>query len=260
MKARIYPNPISITPPVIAHRGASDRAPENTLAAFLKAHELGARWAEFDVMLSACGEVVVFHDETLTRTTNGIGRVDEYPYSYLQTLDAGSWFNPSFSQQRIPTLAEVIDFLCQQQMAANIEIKPVMGNEQLTVQKVLAVIQRCWRDPSLPLLISSFSLPTLEYVRQFAPKALIGLLTGAWFPQWQSVCDALSCVSVHVNEKTLDSSKVAEIKATGRLVLSYTVDEPQRAEQLFAWGVDAVFSNCFDKIAAILPEAKMLKK
>ena len=91
---------LQFLPPVIAHRGASAYAPENTLAAFVKAAQLGIRWIECDVMQAACGEVIIFHDETLERTTNGKGDVDRYPYSYLQSLDAGSWFDPIFSGEK----------------------------------------------------------------------------------------------------------------------------------------------------------------
>src|SRR5438552_7543288 len=96
-------NPVSYLSSIIAHRGASALAPENTLAAFHKAKEIGAKWVEFDCMLASCGEVVVIHDETLDRTTNGLGRVIDYPYSYLKTLNAGSWFNPIFADEKIPT-------------------------------------------------------------------------------------------------------------------------------------------------------------
>src|SRR5438445_1086012 len=115
---------------LIAHRGASALAPENTLAAFRKAGEIGAKWVEFDVMLAADGEAVVIHDDTLDRTTNAKGNVCDYPYSYLQTLDAGSWFNPQFSHEKIPTLAEVIGVLRHCKLAANIEIKPSVGKEE----------------------------------------------------------------------------------------------------------------------------------
>src|SRR3990167_3541643 len=135
---------IEINPPVIAHRGASAYAPENTFAAFLKAKELGARWLEFDVMLAACGEVVVIHDETLNRTTNQSGLVDHATYADLKTLDAGSWFDPLFSTEIIPTLEMTIDFLYRHQLAANIEMKAPIGKEEITAKKVLDIIQAHW--------------------------------------------------------------------------------------------------------------------
>src|SRR5690348_1162223 len=92
---------------VIGHRGACTYAPENTLASFKKAHELGIQWVEFDVMLSRDKVSVVFHDETLNRTTNGTGYIDECTFDELSKLDAGSSFGPEFKGERIPLLSDV---------------------------------------------------------------------------------------------------------------------------------------------------------
>ncbi len=229
---------------IIAHRGASALAPENTLAAFRKASELGAKWVEFDVMLAGCGEVIVIHDKTLDRTTNGSGLVSDYPYQYLQTLDAGTWFDSQFKGEKIPTLAEVIDTLHEYQLAANIEIKPALGQEIETVQRVLQVIDTCWRPDMSAPLISSFSPRVLECVRQKSKKHFLSYFMGEWHDDWEKYCDAFGCISVNVKHTILNQARIAEIKKTKRFVLSYTVDEFQLAERLWTFGVDAIFSNC----------------
>lgn len=234
---------ISIAPRVIAHRGASARAPENTLAAFRQAKAIGAAWVEFDVMLAACGEAVVIHDETLERTTNGVGRVADFPYSYLQTLDAGSWFAPQFRGEKIPTLIEVLDLLHELKLMANIEIKPCVGQEAETVKEVMRIIAQHWRAEHPPL-ISSFSRTVLADVRVKSATSLLGFLMHEWQDDWHQACDDLNCVTVNVNEQILDRAKIADIKASNRLLLSYTVDDTARAQELFSFGVDAVFSNC----------------
>jgi glycerophosphoryl diester phosphodiesterase len=234
---------IKFQPPVIAHRGASKFAPENTLPAFLKAKALGARWVEFDVMLAACGEAVVIHDETLDRTTNGKGNVCDHPYSYIKTLDAGSWFDAVFAGAHVPSFAEVIRLLHQQGLSANVEIKAVEGQEEKTVQKILHEIERHWAADQAPPLISSFSETILRMVRQHAPNALLAFLMDEWMADWRVICDALHCVSVNVNHLILNAERVSEIKATNRYLLSYTVNESQRAQTLFSYGVDAVFSD-----------------
>lgn len=240
-----YINPVSsYLSPIIAHRGASALAPENTLISFQKASELGAKWIEFDVMLAACGEAVVIHDETLDRTTNGHGNVCDYPYSYLKTLDAGSWFHPQFAGEKIPTLAEVIETLYRLNLNANIEIKPVLGLEEETVKKVLAVVNQYWRAEMNPPLISSFSWKVLEYVRQYSKTHYLAYLMNEWHADWQKSCNDLNCISVDINHRILNQERVNEVKATDRLLLSYTVDDSLIAQQLFDWGVDAVFSNC----------------
>ncbi len=237
-------NPVSWLSPIIAHRGASALTPENTLIAFQKANEIGAKWVEFDVMLAACGEAVVIHDETLDRTTNGHGPVRDYPYSYLKTLDAGSWFNPIFSGEKIPTLAEVIETLHRFNLAANIEIKPAPGYEEETVKKVLDVLKHFWRKEMKPPLISSFSRIVLDSVRKYSETHLLAYLINEWDPDWKKSCDELNCVSVDINHRILNQARVNEIKSANHLLLSYTVDDPVIAQQLFDWGVDAVFSNC----------------
>ena len=237
---------------IIAHRGASALAPENTLAAFRKASEIGAKWVEFDVMLAGCGEVVVIHDETLDRTTNGKGLVSDYPYHYLATLDAGSWFNPKFSSEKIPTLAEVIHALRQYRLAANIEIKPAVGKEEETVARVLAVIHACWQFDMPAPLISSFSEQVLRCVRHHSKTHFLAYLMDEWHEDWQKKCDEFNCISVDVNHAILNEARVKEMQKTKRFVLSYTVDNPQLAEQLLTWGVNAVFSNCPAKMQSFL--------
>lgn len=248
---------LSIRPTVIAHRGASAYAPENTLAAFLKAKELGASWVEFDVMLTADHEVVVIHDEKLDRTTNGTGCVRNYSYQDLKKLDAGSWFNPIFSGEKIPSLREVIEFLHKHQLSANIEIKAFSGQEELIVEKVLNVIKKYWKAEMPPPLVSSFSLPVLRFVRQYSSTCLLGFLMHKWTPDWETLCDELNCIAVDINEKIVTQEKIKQIKTTGRLVLAYTVNDPKRAQELFGWGVDAVFTDALDKILFSIQSARL---
>ena len=117
---------------VVAHRGFSGAAPENTLAAFRMAIEAGSDMIELDVHLSKDGKVVVIHDETQERTTNGQGRVADRPLKEIKGLDAGSWFSPPFAGERIPTLQEVLS-LAQGKVPVNIEIKnPTHGKYDIT--------------------------------------------------------------------------------------------------------------------------------
>ncbi|MES2218466.1 MAG: glycerophosphoryl diester phosphodiesterase [Pseudomonadota bacterium] len=236
-------SPIKFVPPLIAHRGASSIAPENTLAAFLLAKQQGATWVEFDVMLTADGEAVVIHDESLERTTNGIGDVDKIIYSQLAKLDAGSWFNPAFADERVPTLREVITFLKKHQLAANVEIKAIPGQEAAVVTKVLAEIKQYWSATMTPPLISSFSMPILQQVRQQQPEALIGMLIHEWFDGWEEIAEALNPVSMNMNEEIMTPTVATQFKNNNKLITCYTVNQPARAMELFAMGVDAVFTD-----------------
>lgn len=236
--------------PVIAHRGASHNAPENTLAAFRLAKTLSAQWVEFDVMLSADGEAVVIHDETVDRTTNGKGRVCDLTLQQLQALDAGSWFDARYTGERIPTLKEVLLSLQELNLAANIEIKPTQGSEEATVLKVLAEIKQYWSEHITPPLISSFSVPTLRLVRQHSPQAILGLLMDEWFPDWEKVYQELQCTSVNMNQEKVTEDKAAYVKTVSPILVCYTVNSPERTKELLSWGVDAVFS---DDLIRVLP-------
>lgn len=234
--------PFPASPFVIAHRGASYNAPENTLSAFLKAKELGVNWVEFDVRLSANNDVIVFHDEELNRTTNGTGKIQDYPYDYLKTLDAGSWFNAFYSHERILTLQEVLITLNALQIAANIEIKIIPENQIELVKRVLAILKEL--SPTIPILLSSFSYASLLYISKNDPNALIGFLMDDYLNDWQRQCNELKATTVNVNYTVLTAARIQAIKATGRSLFAYTVNDPLVADHLFNLGVDAVFSDC----------------
>lgn len=228
---------------VIAHRGVSHLAPENTVASFKMANELGIEWVEFDVMLSKDQVPVVFHDDTLSRTTNGSGFIDQYTFDELRKLDAGSWFSSAFAGEKIPSLSEVIGFLAANQMNANIEIKVLHDNDVINVQKTLEVIAKIRPPADSMFLFSSFSIDALHELKRLIPAAKRGLLIDEWHDDWLELCQELECVSLNVNHGILTLERVQAVKSNGLMLLAYTVDDPARAEELREWGVDAVFSN-----------------
>lgn len=242
---------LNITPPVIAHRGASSDAPENTLAAFVKAKAIGAKWVEFDVMLTADHQAVVIHDETLDRTTNGKGRVCDYTLAEIQALDAGSWFSAAFAHEKIPSFKEAIDCLFQLGLSANVEIKAQPGMELDTAKIVMDLIAKNWRKEMTPPLVSSFSVEILQAVRSISSTCQIGFLKHQWLEDWEKICRDLQCVSMDVNFEVLHQESVQLVKSRGLQLLSYTVDDPLVAAKLFGWGVDAVFTNYPGRILAL---------
>lgn len=242
---------LQFIPPVIGHRGASAYAPENTLASFTKAMQLGIKWVEFDVMLSADGVPVVFHDDELDRTTNAKGPLHQYTYPELASLDAGAWFNSLFSSERIPTLQAVLEFLKNANMSANVELKALPGQEERLVQRMLTIMQPYLAASHNTYLFSSFSMQALVVLRRYLPNSLIGILLHEWDERWIEHCEQLRCVSVHVNHDILTKEFAHEIKSLGKYLLSYTINDPRQAKTLFSWGVDAVFSDAPDKILAL---------
>lgn len=234
---------------VIGHRGAAAYAPENTIASFEKAYELGCSFIEFDVMLSVDGDAFIFHDETLKRTTNGRGQFGKMSTEYLRSLDAGLWFSKKFRDEKIPSLQEAIEWLTAKDMQANIEIKPYPGQTEQTTISVLTHINRYWpQDKTLPL-VSSFDLDALVLCRSLSPEIPLGLLLDKWQDSWEKLASDLHCFSVHLSKRAATAKRVADIKEKGYSIFVYTINRKRKAEKLLSWGVDAVFSDYPDLLS-----------
>lgn len=228
---------------IIAHRGASAYAPENTLASFNKALSLGSRFIEFDVMLSADGSPFIFHDEPLKRTTNGRGEFGLTNSVTIQSLDAGSWFSKRFKDEKVPSLLSVIEWLLISDVQANIEIKPYPGTTEQTTVEVLTHLNRYWpHDKKLPI-VSSFDREALTLCRSLSPEMPLGYLMHFWEEDWLKSVEKLNPYSVHLSCGAATQARVQSIKAEGYLVFVYTVNSQRQARTLFSWGVDAVFSD-----------------
>lgn len=240
-------------PRVIGHRGAAGCAPENTLAALRRAKALGCRWVEFDVRLSADGELVLLHDDRVDRTTDGSGKANALPFASLRTLDAGSWFSPAFAGEPVPSLKEAIAVLAGLRLGANVELKAGHRNAAQTGAAAADLLVRLW-PPDLPApLISSFVPEALAAARERAPAVARGLLVKALAGHWRRLAEALGCAAVGADHRLLRPASVAEIRKAGYSALAYTVNEPARARELLDWGVASVFSDVPHVILAALP-------
>lgn len=227
---------------VIGHRGAAAYAPENTLAAFNKAYTLGCRFIEFDVQLSKDKELIVFHDDTLNRTTNGQGPVNLSSAEYLHSLDAGAWYSAAFQGEKIPTFAEALKWLIHFDMCANVEIKYTDDCAEAIVLSLLNHLQTWPKDKPSPL-ISSFNHEALALCREQDTRIPLGLLAQHWQSSFLTLAQDLKCVSIHISSKAAKKSLISMLKDKGFLVYVYTVNQKQHALRLFDWGVDAVFSD-----------------
>jgi glycerophosphoryl diester phosphodiesterase len=159
---------------VVGHRGAMARCPENTMAAFQAAIDLGASWVELDVHLTRDGALAVIHDEGLERTTNGAGLVNEYTLEQLQRLDAGSWFAAEYAGQRIPSLDEVLAWARERDVVVDVEIKNAPSYYAGIEQTVVATLDR--HGMSEQVLVSSFDHPAVERVRSLDGRIATGVL------------------------------------------------------------------------------------
>lgn len=228
---------------IIGHRGACGYAPENTIASFDKALSLGCKLVEFDVMCSEDGEPFLIHDDNLKRTTNGEGEVGQVQSSYLQSLDAGSWYSRQFKGISIPHFKEALDWLSFSNMQANIEIKPYPGAVEQTTVSVLSHLHRYWPEGKDLPLVSSFAWEALLMCQSIAPEMPLGFLLHEWDEGWLEKAKQLGCYSIHFNRKILTADRVKEVKDQGYKVCAYTVNRKRLANKLFRWGVDAIFSD-----------------
>ena len=230
------------TPLFIAHRGISARFPENTLAAFRGAVAAGAQMIELDVCLSADRQPVVIHDDTVDRTTNGTGAVRSLPLDRLLRLDAGSWFDPRFADERLPTLDQVLAAM-RGNIMVNIEIKPEAfepdGPPDAVERQVLALVRRHHMDETV--LISSFEWRALENIRGLDAQIALGLLAEApaddTLRDWYRRIDAFSW---HPDYRILTRDQVADLHAMGARVFPYAVDGRIDTAAMLAMGVDGL--------------------
>jgi len=247
---------------VLAHRGGGTLAPENTIAAIEVGLQHGYRAIEFDAMLTADAVPVLIHDATLERTTDGAGPVASFTAAELARLDAGAWMGPRFAGTRLPSLAETIVYCRRNSVWINIEIKPSPGRESATGAEVATTAARAYADlvrprgdragnvePRAPLL-SSFAREALAAARSSAPDLPRGLLVGPVPVDWEEQVEDLGCVSLHCSHKHLTQALARSVKDAGYWLFCYTVNDPQRARELFDWGVDAFCTDRIDLIAA----------
>jgi len=249
-------------PRVLAHRGAGALAPENTLAAIRLSRELGFRGIEIDARLTRDEVPVVIHDRTLERTTDGHGAVAETASADVARLDAGRWFGAEFAGERVPFLEATVALCRAQGTWMNLEIKRAPGNIARVGEVVARTAARLYADlvqpggdrgelvvPQVPLL-SSFGREALLAARAAAPGLPRALLVDDVPEDWQEELERLGCVSLHADHERLSPALARAVKDAGYWLFCYTVDEPERARQIFDWGVDALCTDRIDLIGA----------
>jgi glycerophosphoryl diester phosphodiesterase len=236
-----------------AHRGDSTNAPENTLAAFRAAVALPVKWIELDVHPTQDGALVVIHDDTVDRTTDGSGAVCDLTREALRRLDAGSWFDAQFAGERIPTLAEVLDLVAPTGTRLNIEIKsPPPGLD--VARPVVELLRQAGK--AREYVVSSFDLSVLLEVQATAPEitlALIGL-----GPEILPLALQHRLPWIHGYHATLDEAIIREAHANGIKVNAWTVDDPSTLTAWVAKGLDKLCTNRPATMLAAIPRAGTL--
>ena len=236
-----------LLPLVIAHRGASGYAPENTLAAFRKAVEMGCQMIELDVRLTADHVPVVIHDGSLARITGDPRRVEQLTIAQLKALDAGAWLSPQFQGEQIPTLVEVLETV-PRTVILNLELKPAgPGKIHLLTEKVYDVIAEHGAEPRV--VCTSFAHKALWALRRRCHNLPIGYLAeGRLLPEQMTEAKGLRVVALILQARWTTPALVRWAHTNRLKVYAYTVNRPLQMRQLLRRGVDGLMTNFPDRL------------
>lgn len=286
--ANMEDKPTSTRIEVVAHRGASNDAPENTLAAFRLAREQGADWFELDCRQCKGGEVVVMHDETVDRTTNGKGKVAELTLEQLQALDAGTWKDAGYAGERVPTLKAALE-LADADCGCFVEVKPLnQGNLKDLLERIAA--GKLSRDEDIDreflaavadspdaalaraviadiraagkqkfVVLQSFSPVVCGVVAIEAPELKVELLGGGKTAgDWEGYYRWLFLFEfngLNTSAAALTEGRLDVIQSGGKSCAVYTVDDTAEVQRLAEWGVNRIITNkpalCLEELAKL---------
>lgn len=227
---------------VIAHRGFSGRAPENTLIAIRQAIEIGADMVEIDVTVTADGHVILLHDETLDRTTDGVGAPIDMTLDEVRRLDAGSWFGPEYAGERIPTLDEALEAV-KGRILINVEIKPESVAHGVVPRVAAAIEEHGMIDQ---VVVSSFSPEVLRLMKITDPTVVTASLFNKELHTDRDPLEIIQEVGsrgFNISTKRVTAAMIERCHAHGFPVAVYTVNDPGELRRLKQMGVNAVFSD-----------------
>lgn len=243
------------SPWVIAHRGASGHAPENTLAAFQRAVALGANFIETDLHVTRDGHFVAIHDDNLDRTTNGSGEVQDFTLDELRRVDAGLWFDRDFMGERIPTLAQILDFSASNDVAFYLELKyaAVAG-----VDQALATALRKAQGAAGSIVIS-FDPDTLAPLRRIDPSIPLGLLVENGDPGCIQAAQDLGAHQLCAKFSCVTPVFVERAHRANLQFVTWTVNTVDGMRSMISAGVDGIMTDFPDRLRAVIEDLAIHK-
>jgi glycerophosphoryl diester phosphodiesterase len=238
----------------IAHRGASGHAPENTMAAFRRAVELGATFMETDLQITRDAQVIAIHDFTLDRTTSGKGQVHLLTLEQIRALDAGAWFGDgkgkSFSGERVPSLKEILNFAKEHDVIFYLEIKS--GAAWGVEHAVVAALRD--QNASARVVILSFDPSTLDSVHRLDPTMMTGLLCEHPSNDLVERTVRAGARQLAAAGDLITPAVIEKAHHAGLQVVAWTINEPEQIRRLIAAGVDGIITDYPDRLLGILRE------
>ena len=239
-------------PWVIAHRGASGHTPENTLAAFERAVQLGAGFIETDLHLTRDAQFVAIHDATLERTTNGRGAVRDFTLAELRQLDAGMWFDREYMGQRIPTLDEVLEFARKNDVIFYLEVKydAAWGMHH----SLVAALQKA--ENAARTIVISFDQATLAALRRVDASVMMGLLADEPGPDYVKDALELGARQMCPQVSLLTPDLVQRAHGADLQVATWTVNDAEAMRRVIDAGVDGIMTNFPDRLGAVIEDMR----
>ena len=235
---------------IIAHRGASGQAPENTVAAMQLAADQGASCVEIDVSISSDNVPFAHHDPTLNRCTSGTGYLYALKAIELDQLTASNGM-PEYKNEPLARLSAVLDVLISNRLALNLEIKPTAGLEIPTAKAVCKYIEERW-PADLTLVLSSISTEALRITQECLPDVPRALVVGVVPENWRQQRDTLGFRNIHCAAQLIKQSEIDDLRRHGLGVYCFTVNDTVTAETVIGMGVDGVFTDYPGKFLSAL--------
>lgn len=231
---------------IYAHRGASGTHPENTLAAFKEASRLAIHGVEFDVHVSKDGELVVIHDETIDRTSNGVGYVKDLTLSELRAYDFGSWFNEDYAGESIQTLEEVLKIFQHTTHHVNIELKSDVFPYEGMGEKVRYLVEKMGMADRV--VISSFDHEAIRNFKRSAPHIEVAILTMEVLVDAYDYARVIPADALHIFLPTAMRKMTKDALLKGAIIRVFTVNDEDNALALEKIGVHAIFTDFPEKM------------
>lgn len=234
---------------ILAHRGASAYAPENTLAAFRLAIEQQADWLELDVQQTRDGQLVVFHDLRMERTTNGKGALRELTLADIRALDAGSWFGSEFAGEPVPTFAEVVALASEHGMRIFPEIKDPRFYPGIEERMASVIAAAGYEDRTI---VQSFDMGSLERLRQINPHLKMAALYTPTNPLRGEPPASVTVIGPPWELLAAEPNLVRDVHASGRQVVVWSVDTPSAVRPVVEARVDGIITSRPDMVREML--------
>lgn len=225
---------------LIGHRGVAGKFPENTKVSVQAAIDLGLNWVEVDVQPTKDNVLVVCHDHTVNRCSNGKGRVDQMTLSELKALDFGRWFSDEFANESIMTLSELLELAAENDLNLNIEVKV----DHHSANEVAQMVAQTLLDGPLPkerILLSSFSHDVIRALHKHCEGYRLGVLSEFFTRKDRLLLEEVDAYSCNLNINWVRSRQINKLQQAGYKVMCYTVNNPNKLKHLPI--LDGIFSD-----------------